>query len=259
MPIQDISAAKIGFSAQSAQEVACRDCDLFQLTFPVGVSCADLKMLDRIVKRRKTIQRGQYLYRAGDPFLFVYAVKSGSIKTYASIEGGGRQITGFHLPGELLGLDAIDTGMHQCNARALETTSVCEVPFSGLEELGEIAVSVQRQLLRIMSKQLLRDQSRLALVCNKNAEERLCAFLLNLSARFRQRGFSPTEFYLSMSRTDIGNYLGLVVETVSRLFRRFQEQGVLEVDRKHIRIPDLSRLRRLAGFQEPEASESGER
>jgi CRP/FNR family transcriptional regulator len=231
-------------------KVACKDCNLFQLCLPVGVGEADLVLLERIIKRRRVLKRGEYLFRPGDPFLFVYAVKSGSLKTHTPISDGSDQVTGFHLPGELLGLDAVNTEVHQCSARALETSSLCELPLNRLEELGSVVTSVQRQLLRIMSKQILHDQTLQVLLCKKSAEERLAAFLLSLSNRYKRRGFSALEYHLSMSRQDIASYLGMAEETISRLFSRFQEQGLIKVSRKHVQLLDLPRLTGMVGMPE---------
>ncbi len=227
-------------------KVACKDCNLFQLCLPVGIDAGELEELDGIIKRRRPIKRGEHLFHVGSPFQAIYAVRSGSIRTYTPTEDGHEQVTGFHLPGELLGLDAIHLKHHPCAAKALETTSICEIPFDRLEELSTRLPSLQHQLLTVMSKELLHDQSLLMLLGKKSAEERLAALLLSLSERYQRRGFSPTDFYLSMSRNDIGNYLGLAVETVSRLFSRFQDDGVLIVQRKHICIQDLPQLRTIA-------------
>ncbi len=242
---------KTEFSASielSEREVACNNCNVFQLCLPIGIGKADLKLLDKIVKRHRPIKRGGYLFHSGDPFLFIYAVKSGSIKTYTSIGGETQQVIGFQLPGEMLGLDAIDTGVHQCSAKALEMSSVCEIPFHRLEELGDIVSSVQYQLMRLMSKQILHDNMLQVLLCKKTAEERLAAFLVSLSTRFKERGFSAIEYNMSMSRYDIANYLGLAVETISRLFSRFQEEGLITERKKHIRLRDLNQLQIMAGI-----------
>ena len=231
-------------------KVACKDCNLFQLCLPFGLGDADLALLDSIIKRQRVIKRGEHLFRPGDPFVFVYAVKSGTIKTYTPILDGGDQVTGFHLPGELLGLDAITTEVHPCGAIALETSSVCELPLHRLEELGSVVASVQRQMLRILSKQILHDQTLQVLLCKRSAEERLAALLLSLSYRYKRRGFSASEFNLSMSRQDIASYLGLAEETVSRLFTRFQEQGLIVALRKHVNLLDLPRLESLVGLPE---------
>lgn len=233
-------------------KVACKDCNLFQLCLPVGIDARELEELDNIIKRRRPLKRGDHLFHVGTPFQSIYAVRSGSIKTYAPTEDGHEQVTGFHLPGELLGLDAINLEHHPCAAKALETTSLCEIPFDRLEELSTRLPSLQHQLLKIMSKEILHDQSLLMLLGKKSAEERLAALLLSLSERYLQRGFSPTDFYLSMSRNDIGNYLGLAVETVSRLFSRFQDEGLLNVQRKHVCITDLPQLRIIANAKDAE-------
>jgi CRP/FNR family transcriptional regulator len=227
-------------------KIQCKDCTLFQLCLPVGIEAGDLELLDRIIKRRRPVPRGEHLFRFGDSFAAIYAVRSGSIKTYALMEDGREQVMGFHLPGELLGLDAINTGAHPCSARALESTSVCEIPFDRFEELCRKVPSLPRQMFRIMSKEILHEQGLLTQLGKKTAEERLAAFLLSLSVRFRRRGFSAHDFNLSMSRTDIGNYLGLAEETVSRLFSRFQEAGLIIVIRKHVRLLDLERLNAVA-------------
>jgi CRP/FNR family transcriptional regulator len=240
--------AVAGEGDHNGPKVACKDCTLFQLCLPIGAGAADLALLERVVKLRRLLRRGEQLFRPGDPFLFVYAVRSGSIKTYIPIRDTADQVSGFHLPGELLGLDAINSEAHQCGARALETSSVCALPLNRLEELGDLVKSVQRQLLRIMSRKILHDQVLQVLLCKKSAEERLAAFLVGLSNRYRRRGFSAAEFHLSMSRGDIGSYLGLADETVSRLFSRFQEQNLLAVQRKHVRLKNLPKLTALAGL-----------
>lgn len=227
-------------------KVACQDCSLHQLCLPVGIDRKDLAELDHIIKRRRPIQRGDHLFVASDKFRSIYAVRSGSLKTYNLTEDGREQVTGFFLPGEIVGLDAIGEGVHACSARALETTSVCEIPFEDLEGLGERIPALTHQLLRIMSKEMHHDQVLLMLLGKRAAEERLAALLLNLSQRYGLRGYSSIEFNLSMSRHDIANYLGLAVETVSRLFSRMQEDGMLAVRSRHVRLTDVDKLRALA-------------
>jgi CRP/FNR family transcriptional regulator len=227
--------------------VACRDCSLYRICLPVEIGGADLERLDRIIRRRRPLRRGEYLFRAGEPLRAVYAVRSGSVKTVACSRAGDDHVTGFHLPGELMGLDAIDSGVHPCSARALETSSVCEVEYEGLEDLSRTIRGLQRQLLRLMSREIRHDEKMMALLAGTAAEERLAALLFDMSGRFHERGFSPRTFRLSMSRHEIGNYLGLAVETVSRLFTRLQAEGLLSVQQKHVKIHDLDRLHRLAG------------
>ena len=236
VPLSDLPKGKI----------ACQGCSLHQLCLPVGIDHDDLAELDHIIKRRRPIQRGDHLFVASDRFHSIYAVRSGSLKTYNLTEDGREQVTGFFLPGEIVGLDAIGEGTHTCSARALETTSVCEIPFEDLERLGERIPALIHQLLRIMSKEMHHDQVLLMLLGKRAAEERLAALLLNLSQRYGQRGYSSSEFNLSMSRHDIANYLGLAVETVSRLFSRMQEDGMLAVRSRHVRLADIDKLRVLA-------------
>jgi len=212
----------------------------------MGLDPEDMDRLDRIIKRSRPLHRGDHLFRESDAFHCLYIVKTGSVKTYAPSEDGGEQVLGFHLPGELIGLDAIENANHKCSAKVLETSAICEIPFGHLEELSTSMPSLQHQMYRLLSREISQDESMLTLLGKNNAEERLAAFLLSLSGRFKRRGFSPYDFYLSMSRHEIGNYLGLAVETVSRLFTRFQDEGLLEVERKHIQLLDLQRLENLS-------------
>jgi CRP/FNR family transcriptional regulator len=226
-------------------KVACKNCSLASLCLPMGLAPDDVERLDDIVRRNRPLHRGDHLFRAGEHFKALYIVKTGSVKTYAPVEDGGEQVLGFHLPGEIIGLDAIQYEQHGCSAKILETSAVCEVPFDRLEELSSSIPSLQRQMYRLLSKEIGHDTEMLLLLGKKSAEERLATFLVSLSERFKRRGFSPKDFYLSMSRHEIGNYLGLAVETVSRLFTRFQDEGLLNVERKHIELIDLESLRTL--------------
>jgi len=229
--------------------VACNECSLHQICLPSSIDGDELEKLDHIIERKKPLKRNEYLFQVGTPFVSVFVVRSGSLKTFSPTVDGQEQVTGFHLPGELLGLDAIGNGHHPCVAKALETTSVCEIPFEHLEELTQQLPGLQHQLLRLMSKEIFDDQELMLLLGKKTAEARLSAFLLSISLRFKQRGFSSTEFYLSMSRNDIANYLGLAVETVSRMFTRFQDDGIIKAERKHIVINDWDILQKLAGIK----------
>ena len=233
-----------------SSKVSCNECSLHQLCLPQSISGNELEKLDNIIERKKPLKRNEYLFQVGSPFDSIYVVRSGSLKTYSPTIDGQEQVTGFHLPGEILGLDAIGSGQHPCVAKALETTSVCEIPFESLEQLTQIMPTLQHQLLRLMSKEIFDDQELMLLLGKKTAEARLSAFLLSISLRFKQRGFSSTEFYLSMSRNDIANYLGLAVETVSRMFTRFQEEGIINAERKHIVIKEWDTLQQLAGISQ---------
>jgi len=232
---------------QPQVKVACQDCNLFELCLPIGLQDKDLSRLDDIINRRTPLQRGQHLFEMGDDFHAIYALRSGSIKTYVISDDGREQITAFYLPGELLGLDAINALKHPGAAMALETSSICEIPYDNLETLGDDVPGLHRQLTRIMSKELLQEQNLLSLLGKFTVEERIAAFLLNLSQRFEERGFSPKEFNLSMSRHDIANYLGMAVETVSRVFSRFQDDGILSAQRKFIQLHDLPGLKAMCG------------
>ena len=226
--------------------VSCQNCGLYQLCLPMGLDSADTALLDRYVRRKRMFKRGEVLYRAGEKFTFVFAIRSGSIKTHISTDDGRLQITGFHVPGELLGLNAIDEKRYNGEATALETTSVCEISVDCFEELALQIPSVHYQMLRMMSKEIRHNQGLMLLLGKKNAEERLATYLLSLSRRFAMRNYSPTQFNLSMSRGDIGNYLGIAEETVSRIFTRFQEEGVLVSERRHVILNDLERLSAIA-------------
>lgn len=226
---------------------ACADCQLQDLCLPIGISREEVDRLDDIVNRKRPLQRGTILYNQGERFNALYAVRSGSLKSFTVSDDGSEQINSFHLPGEILGLDAISENTHPNAAIALETTSVCELPFDRLNGLAQEIKGLQYQLLRIMSRELDADERFIRVLANRNAEERLAGFLLNLASRHGIRGYSSTEFNLSMSRNDIANYLGLAVETVSRLFSRFQQDGLIEAQRKAIKILRREALSEMAG------------
>ena len=226
----------------SALRITCQGCGLYQLCLPMGLAEGDMERLDNVIKRRRKIEKGEHLFRMKDTFTTVYAIRSGSVKTYTSIENGAEQVTGFHLPGELLGLNAVSTQYHTDSAVALETTSLCEVPFDRLEDLTREIPAMQHHMLHVMSQEIQTDHCQLMMIAKMPAEARLARFLLSLSSHFGNRGFSATEFHLSMSRNDIANLLGLAVETVSRLFSHFQDEGLLTVERKHIVIHDVDGL-----------------
>lgn len=232
----------------STLKTACKDCKLHQLCLPLGLGNDDMDQLNNIIKRTKPYQKGEYLFQHGDQFDALFAVRSGSVKTYSQDDNGDEQITGFYLAGEMMGLDAVHEGFHPCSAIALETTSVCKIPFEHLEKLSSQVPSLQHQLLRIMSKEITEDQALLILLGQKSAEERVAAFLMNMSDRMEKRGFSAQEFNLSMSRKDIGNYLGLTIETISRTFSSLQQRDLINSQRKHIEIVNPEKLRELAGL-----------
>ncbi|HEY5788998.1 MAG TPA: fumarate/nitrate reduction transcriptional regulator Fnr [Gammaproteobacteria bacterium] len=231
----------------SEATVSCRSCSMYGICTPPNADAGTLALIENAVKKRRVVSRGEHLYRAGDPFTSIYCVRSGSIKTFVNSDDGSEQVTGFHLPGELLGLAGICSQDMPGSAIALETSSICEIPYERIDALAETLPGLKNELIRLLSQKVLHYQTLTMLLSRKSAEERLAALLLSLSTRFKRRGFSPTEFYLSMSRNDIGNYLGLAVETVSRMFTRFDAEGLLTVQRKYIKLHDFERLKQMAG------------
>ena len=223
----------------------CAQCNLQELCLPFGLVSEEIDRLDHLVKSRKRLKRSHYLYRDGEAFEAIYAVRSGSFKTDVVFEDGRTQVTGVQMSGEILGLDGISADRHACNAVALEDSEVCVIPFVKLEELSREIESLQRQFHKMMSGEIVRDHSVMMLLGSMRAEERLAAFLINLSKRLTLRGFSAAEFHLRMTREEIGSYLGLKLETVSRAFSRFQENGLITVQQKHIRIRDIDGLKAL--------------
>lgn len=234
-------------SVRSTHQAHCKDCSLAMLCLPLSMDLNDLNALDEIVKRSRPLKKGEFLFRQGDTFNSVYAVRSGSLKTFSITDCGEEQITGFHLPSEFVGLSGMDTDNYPVSAIALETTSICEIPFDRLDDLSASLPQLRRQLMRIMSREIRDDQQMMLLLSKKTADERIATFLVNLSARFRSRGYSPYQFRLAMSRNEMGNYLGLAVETVSRVFTRFQQSSLLSAEGKEIHILNLIELCALAG------------
>lgn len=201
--------------------------------------------VDELISSRKRLKRGEHLYRAGQPFDAIYAIRSGFFKTDVLVEDGRDQVTGFQMTGELLGLDGISSEAHTRNAVALEDSEVCTIPFSHLEGMSREIHTLQHHFHKVMSREIVRDHGVMMLLGMMRAEERLAAFLLNLSQRFTARGYSPAEFNLRMTREEIGSYLGLKLETVSRAFSRFQEDGLIAVQQKHVRILSTQGLKKL--------------
>ncbi|MEH6798591.1 MAG: fumarate/nitrate reduction transcriptional regulator Fnr [Pseudomonadales bacterium] len=230
-------------------EAHCKDCSLASMCLPLALHDTEMDTLDAIVKRGKPLRKNELLFRQGDTFGSVYALRSGTIKTFSVNDAGVEQITGFHLAGELIGLSGMDGARQPLSAKALETTSVCEIPYERLDDLTASIPNLRRQVMRLMSREIRDDQQMMLLLSKKTADERIATLLINLSARLRSRGYSANRFRLSMSRNDIGNYLGLAVETVSRVFTRFQQQGLIAAEGKQIDILDHAELCALAGGQ----------
>lgn len=226
---------------------ACSSCSLQELCLPVGLSGKEITYLEDLVSRKRQIKRGEHLYRAGMPFEALFIVRNGFFKTYVLYEDGREQVTGFQMMGEIMGLDAISADAHTCHAMSLEDSDLCEVPFDKLEALSRQVPALQHHFHKMMSREIVRDQGLMLLLGNMSAEERLVTFLLNLSQRFGARGYSRTEFVLRMTREEIGNYLGLKLETVSRTFSKLQDEGLIQVQHRAIHILDPKRLNGLLG------------
>lgn len=227
--------------------VACSNCNLRELCLPVGLSADEMNRVEQIVATRRKVHRGDALFRAGDRFDSLYAVRLGFLKSTLTSLDGHEQVTGFHMAGELVGLDGISANAHTCDTTALEDSEVCVIPYDRLEEYAAAMPALQNHLRKVMSREIVREHGVMLLLGSMHAEERLAAFLLNLSQRFELRGYSRSEFVLRMTRAEIGSFLGLKLETVSRALSHFAQQGMIEVDQKHVRIVDSDRLRALIG------------
>ncbi|MFT5484967.1 MAG: CRP/FNR family transcriptional regulator [Halieaceae bacterium] len=229
-------------------QVSCSDCRLAKICLPLALETDDVDRLDKIIQRGRPLQKGDHLYRDGEKFSAVYAVRSGCLKSFHITDDGREQVTGFYFPGEVLGMDGINKNIHACSAKALETSAVCEIPFTRLEDLSAKIPNLQRHFFQLMSREIIEDQQLITLISKNSAEERVAALMLSISARNSRRNLSAHNFRLPMSRIDIGNYLGLTVETVSRVFSRLQKLGVLTVSNKEIHIDDLVELRGIANI-----------
>lgn len=214
----------------------CSTCSLRELCLPLGLDAEEFKKLDAVIRQSRRLKKGEYLFHAGEQFTSLYAIRTGFLKTIVTLPDGRDQVTGFFMSGELMGMDGIYSRSHTCDAVALEDCEVCELPFDRLEDLGKHMPALHTHFLRMMSREIVRDQNVMLLLGNMRAEERLAAFLLNLSQRLKSRGFAANDFILRMSREEIGSYLGLKLETVSRTLSRFNSEGWISVEHKHIRI-----------------------
>lgn len=226
-------------------KVACSNCHLRELCMPVGLNEAEARRIDELVAHRRSIKRGSTLFRNGEAFTSLFAVRTGFFKTSLTTEDGRDQVTGFQMAGEIIGLDGIVNEQHTCDATALEDAEVCVMPFDRIEDISREVGALQKHVHRIMSREIVREHSVMLLLGGMRAEERLAAFLLNLVQRLHARGFSQSELILRMTREEIGSYLGLKLETVSRTFSKFVEDGTVEVKQRHVRILDAEALQRM--------------
>lgn len=223
--------------------VACSNCNLRELCMPMGLQAEELDRIDEIVAIRIKVKRGANLFSNGDKFTSLFAIRTGFFKTCIATEDGRDQVTGFQMAGEIIGLDGVVNDHHTCNAVALEDAEVCVMPFERIEELSREFTALQRHVHKIMSREIVREHGVMLLLGSMRAEERLAAFLLNLVQRLHARGFSQSEFLLRMTREEIGSYLGLKLETVSRTFSKFVEDGIVEVKQRQVRILDTGALK----------------
>ena len=221
---------------------SCGNCGLATMCLPLGLSQPEMTQLDGIIKKSAPYRRGESIFRQGDPFNSIYAVRAGMVKTTVINARGEEQITGFYFPGELIGLNSLHENVYMGTAITLETVSVCQIPFVKLDELSALLPELRRQLMRQMSQEISDEQNMMLVLAKTSAEEKLGNFLIRLSHRFKRLGFSATQFRLTMSRVDIGNYLGLAVETVSRTLTKLQLRGVIKVEGKEVTILDMEGL-----------------
>ncbi len=247
VPVKARSATVIRLAPQGAGAVACSSCCLKGVCLPCDLGQSELDQFDRIATAKRRVARGASLYHSGDGFESLYAVRSGAFKTVGTSRQGDEKITGFHLSGELLGLDAISSGRHGFSAVALEDSEVCAIPFAQLERMAMAVPALQHQLLRVISGDISRDQGLMLLLGSMSAEQRIAAFLLSLSRRHLRLGYSASRFVLRMTREEIGNYLGLTLETVSRLLSRFQREGFISVQQREVEIRNAGSLREMVG------------
>jgi CRP/FNR family transcriptional regulator, anaerobic regulatory protein len=226
---------------------SCSNCRLSDLCLPISLNESEIVQLDGIVERNRPLKKGEHLYRQNDEFRSIYAVRSGSFKSYFLGSDGKSRVTGFFLPGEILGMDGIGSRRHGMSAMALEHASICEIPFSQLEKLGHQLPSLQSRFISIMGNEIVKDQQIHTLLSSYTAEQRLSSFLLSLSARHARCQLSPDRFLLHMTRGDIGEYLGLTLETVSRVFSALQKKEIIRVNNREITITQMPALRAIVG------------
>ncbi len=223
-------------------KIACSNCNMRELCMPIGLSHAELTRIDALIGARKKIKRGETVYHNGERFSNLYAIRTGFFKTCVTSEDGRDQVTGFQMAGEIIGLDGIVNDAHTCDAVALEDGEICAMPFAQIENLSREVNALQHHVHKIMSREIVRDHGVMLLLGSMRAEERLAAFLLNLAQRLHTRGFSQSELVLRMTREEIGSFLGLKLETISRTFSRFVEDNIVEVKQRHVRILNTDAL-----------------
>jgi len=227
------------------QNISCASCRLNELCLPIALNKTEIHQLDEIVERNRPYKKGDHLYRQSDEFKSVYAVRSGSFKSYVLSDNGQGRVTGFFLPGEIIGMDGIASSNYANSTVALEHSSICEIPFQQLERLSHQLPNLQHHFFAIMGNEIAKDQQIHTLLSSYTAEERTASFLLGLSSRYSRVSLSPTRFLLPMTRSDIGEYLGLTVETVSRIFTALQRKGLIDVNNREVELLDIKALRAI--------------
>jgi CRP/FNR family transcriptional regulator len=250
MPPRNIAAVSPARSALrdvSRSQTSCSSCNAKNKCLPADLDADAMRELEAVAKARIRLRKGETLYRAGGPFAALYAIRSGSLKTVLLAEDGRDQVAGYHMPGEIVGLDGIANDAHECEAVALEDSEVCTLPFERMEQVARDNAAFQRNLHRHLSREIARQRMLMLLLGTMSAEQRLAAFLLDLSQRYQARGYSSSEFILRMTREEIGSYLGLKLETVSRLLSRLQREGLIQVQGRVIKLLERVTLKELVG------------
>jgi CRP/FNR family transcriptional regulator len=230
---------------QETIKIACSNCNMRELCMPVDLSPDELDRIDRVIGARRKIKRGDTLYHNGEKFSNLYAIRTGFFKTCITSEDGRDQVTGFQMAGEVIGLDGIVNDHHTCDAIALEDAEICAMPFAQIEDLSREVNALQHHVHKIMSREIVREHGVMLLLGSMRAEERLAAFLLNLAQRLHARGFSKSELVLRMTREEIGSFLGLKLETISRTFSKFVDDGIVDVKQRHVHILNTQALQEI--------------
>jgi CRP/FNR family transcriptional regulator len=244
-PVAVLKNSAPAMSGRGRAATACSACAMHALCMPQGLTPAETERMEALISTSRTVRSGESLYRANDSFQSIYAVRAGSFKTVVMHRDGREQVTGFSLAGDVLGLDGVCSGRHSCDALAIEDSKVCIIPFHLLEAMCRDVKTVQQHVHRLMGGEIVREATLMMLLGTMSADQRVAAFLLNLSGKLKSRGYSPAEFHLRMTREEIGSYLGMKLETVSRMFSRFQKDGLVDTHGKQIRILDMEGLARV--------------
>jgi CRP/FNR family transcriptional regulator len=242
-----VSPARTVLRDVNRSQTPCSSCNVKNKCLPADLDPDAMRQLEAVAKGRIRLRKGETLYRAGGPFTALYAIRSGSLKTVLLAEDGRDQVAGYHMPGEIVGLDGIGNDFHECESIALEDSEVCALPFERVEQVARDNAAFQHNLHRHLSREIGRQRTLMLLLGTMSAEQRLAAFLLDLSQRYQARGYSSSEFILRMTREEIGSYLGLKLETVSRLLSRLQREGLIQVQGRVIKLLERITLKELVG------------